>query len=253
MTQRFSTARMLGVFAALVLFGSAPSIASDQSSGEGSYTGKVRTVSKFLDKDFMPDANLSKGAWKTAKWVRFDHDPAGHPRYPQALTEVASLWNDRYIYFAFRSRYTTLNTFEGEDPVKERWELWTRDVVEVFVNPQPEHLKHYYEFEVSPNNQWIDLEIDKSKDPFTNAPWNSNFDHATKIDEKTKVWTCEMRIPLHPMQVSAIHPGEEWRLNFYRMDGPGENSQRRAMCWSTIPQSKSFHEPTRFGIIRLVK
>ena len=48
-----------------------------------------------------------------------------------------------------------------------------------FSNPQPERITHYYEFEVAPNNQWIDLEIEKTKTPFNDAAWNSGFSHAT--------------------------------------------------------------------------
>ena len=43
------------------------------------------------------------------------------------------------------------------------------------------------------------------------------------------------------------------RINFYRADGEGDDSQRRFMSWSTIPEGKSFHVPTRFGEIRFVK
>ena len=85
--------------------------------------------------------------------------------FPQSATEIASLWTPAYVYFAFRCKYTTLNLFEGKDPSKDFWTLWDRDVVEVFLNPHPEHMKHYYEFEVAPNNLWIDLEIDLDKKP----------------------------------------------------------------------------------------
>src|SRR5437899_5536807 len=146
-----------------------------------------------------------------------------------------------------------MNVYEGEDPAKERWELWNRDVAEVFVNPEPARVNHYYEFEVAPNNQWIDLEIDKDKTPFNDAGWDSRFEHSTRVDAKGHVWACEMRIPLASMGVKALDPGSEWRVNFYRADGPGDDSQRRFMCWSAIPEGKTFHVPTRFGVIRLVK
>jgi len=217
------------------------------------YTSNVRIHSKFSSEGFRPDGNLDKPTWKQAEWVSFRHDMSGRPTYPEIETEVASFWTATDIYFAFRCRFTTLNIYEGEDPAQERWELWERDVVEVFLNPQPERVNHYYEFEVAPNNQWIDLEIDKDKDPFNDAGWNSGFEHATRVDAKKRVWTCEMRIPVAPMGVAEISPGTEWRLNFYRADGPGDESKRRYMCWSTIPEGRSFHAPTRFGIIRFVK
>ena len=62
-----------------------------------------------------------------------------------------------------------------------------------------------------------------------------------------------MRIPVASMGVKAMRADAEWRINFYRADGPGDDSQRRFMSWSTIPEGKTFHVPTRFGIIRFIR
>ncbi len=104
-------------------------------------------------------------------------------------------------------------------------------------------------------NQWIDLEIDKEKDPFYDAGWDSHFEHATRIDAGNHLWTCEMRIPVNSLTagVRQTYLNMRWRINFYRADGPGDDSQRRFLAWSTIPEGKSFHVPARFGIIRFVK
>jgi len=168
---------------------------------------------------------------------------------------VASLWTPGYVYFAYHCRYESLNIYPGEDPAKERWELWDRDVVEAFINPQPERFRHYYEFEVAPNNQWIDLEIDLTKKPMADAAWDSHFEHATKLDPEHKVWVMEMRIPVKSMNAHPIQPGDEWRLNLYRCDGPGHDEQRRFMSWSALPPGHdgSFHQPASFGIIKFVK
>ena len=206
-----------------------------------------------IAEDFLPDGNLAKSAWRAAKWVQFDRDMSGEQVYPQAATGVAVLWTPDNLYVAFRCRYSELNVYEGENATQKRWELWNRDVVEVFVNPQPERVNHYYEFEVAPNNQWIDLEIDKDKTPFNNAVWNSGFLHATRIDAHQGTWTCEMRIPVAAMGIGKIAAGEEWRINFFRVDGPGDDAQRRFLCWSLIPEGRSFHVPTRFGLIRFRK
>ena len=217
------------------------------------YASGMKITSAFADGDFVPDGNLDKKAWRKAQWACFDYDMSGGKHWPQADTRVATLWTENYIYIAFRCKYTTLNVYEGEDPAKERWKLWERDVVEVFVNPQPKWVNHYYEFEVAPNNQWIDLEIDKDKTPFNDAKWDSHFEHATRIDPKSRVWTCELRIPVAAMGMQAMSPNTEWRINFFRDDGPGDNTQRHVMCWSPIPESKTFHTPTRFGIIQFTK
>lgn len=219
------------------------------------YDNNLQTISKFFPEDFVPDGNLEKRVWRQAAWVKFDHDAFSPASYPQSETEAASLWTSSSIYFAFRCRFTTLNLFEGKDPTKDFWTLWDRDVVEVFLNPQPERVNHYFEFEVAPNNLWIDLEIDLDKNPFNDAGWDSHFQHATHIDTQKHTWTCEMRIPISALGVSGpAQAGETWRINFYRADGPGDDSQRRFLSWSPVhTQKHTFHTPSSFGLIRFSK
>lgn len=217
------------------------------------YTSRLGIPSRFSREDFAPDGNLQKAAWRKAAWVRFDHDLSGRPRFTQAATRAASCWSARQVYFAFHCRYSRLNLYRGEDPARERWELWKRDVVEVFLNPQPARMRHYYEFEVAPNNLWIDLEIDQDKTPFHDASWNSGFEHATRVDRSKRVWTCELRIPLAALGVRSLRAGTEWRVNFLRADGKGSDAQRRLLAWSPIRAGRSFHVPASFGILRFVK
>ena len=219
---------------------------------QDAYSSSIAAETTHSSANFLPDGDLSKSLWKHAKWVEFDNDVSGKSHYPEAETRVASLWTETYIYFAFSSRYDSLNIYEGEDPKAERWQLWDRDVVEVFLNPQPARVNHYFEFEVAPNNQWIDLEIDKTKDPFNDASWNSGFEHATRIDAEHHVWSTEMRIPLAAMSVKDPRPGTEWRVNFFRAAGKDGDEHRKFLAWSIIPEGKTFHVPTRFGILRLV-
>jgi hypothetical protein len=126
-------------------------------------------------------------------------------------------------------------------------------VAEVFLNPAPERISHYYEFEVAPNNQWIDLEIEKKNDPFNDASWNSGFEHATRIDREKHVWTAELRIPVSAMKVQSMAPGMTWRVNYFRAAGQGGDGQRQFLAWSTIPQGKTFHVPSRFGLLRFTR
>jgi alpha-galactosidase len=219
------------------------------------YLRNLTMTSKFLAADFIPDGDLSKKVWKEAPHVMLDRDRSGHPTYPDSEVLVASLWTPDYVYFAYHCRYRSLNIYAGEDPAKERWELWNRDVVEVFINPHPQNFRHYYEFEMAPNNQWIDLKIDLTKKEMADAAWDSHFEHAAKIDAERKVWVVEMRIPVKSMNANPIHPGDEWRLNLYRCDGPGDDTQRRFMSWSALPPGNdgSFHQPASFGIIKFVK
>lgn len=217
------------------------------------YTCNQRIEAKVASRDFVPDGDIYKTVWREATWIRFENDVYSAKRYPQSLTKVAASWTENFVYFGFHCKYTVLNVYEDEDPSEERWELWNRDVVEVFINPDPDRVSHYYEFEVSPSNQWIDLEIDQTKDPFYEPAWFSGFCHATRIDSQQRYWDCEMSIPVGSLGVSKLSPGTQWRVNFYRADGLGDNSQRRLTSWCGIPGGTTFHTPTRFGLIDFVK
>ena len=241
-------------FAALaVIFISCSSFAPRASDSRAEpYSSNLAIEARRVPSEFAADGNLEKSAWKHARWVEFDHDASGKSHYPTLATRVASLWTPTQVYFAFSARYDSLNFYEGEQSAAERWQLWNRDVVEVFLNPQPDRVNHYYEFEVAPNNQWIDLEIDKDKTPFNDASWDSHFDHAIHVDSKRRVWTTEMRIPVSSMKVDSIHSGAQWRVNFFRAAGHGDDQQRKFLAWSIIPDGKTFHVPTRFGILAFV-
>jgi len=219
------------------------------------YVSNARFISKSTAHDFVPDGNLTKPAWAHAEWVTVDRDAFKPRTFPESATAIASLWTPRYIYFAYKCKYTTLNVYEGKDSSQDFWTLWDRDVVEVFLNPQPERTLHYYEFEVAPNNLWIDLEIDLDKNPMNDPQWNSGFEHATQVDAKTHTWTCEMRIPVAGLKgVGTVEANAEWRLNLFRADGQGDDTRRRFLSWSPVQnKTDSFHAPWSFGVIRFVR
>jgi hypothetical protein len=204
--------------------------------------------------DFTPDGDLSKPVWTVAPRVKFDLEVRSNKHFRDSETQVTSLWSRDYVYLGYRCAYRALNVYEGEDITKERFGLWIKDTAEAFINPEPERINHYYEFEVAPNNQWVDLEIDISKKDMGNVHWDSNFEHAVKVDARRHVWTAEMKIPVKSMGAKPLQPGTAWRLNLYRLDGPGDDSQRRFLAWSPLPPgtNRSFHQPASFGIIKFV-
>lgn len=210
------------------------------------YGSPLEMETKKIEEDFSPDGNLSKPVWELAPRITFDTSYFPEIRHPQARTEVRSLWTPSSVYFGFLCPYQDLNIYLDEDPAYERWELWKRDVAEIFINPFPEQPRHYWEFEVAPNNQWIDLEIDLDKDPFHDAGWDSGFLHATLVDCEEKIWTCEMRIPVSSFGLDSVEDGTCWRVNFFRCDGQGDDDERRFLAWSPTGE-RNFHIPEKFG------
>ena len=64
-----------------------------------------------------------------------------------------------------------------------------------------------------------------------------------------------MRIPFRTLGgVMPVHANAEWRFNLFRIDGPGDDTQRRFLSWSPVhSDTHSFHSPWSFGVIRFVK
>ncbi|MBL8227969.1 MAG: carbohydrate-binding family 9-like protein [Bryobacterales bacterium] len=201
--------------------------------------------------DVSLTADPNQPAWKNVKGVVTSIDPFGKP-LPNARTEIRSVWSDRYLYFFFVSQYERLYLQKPATPHKETWGLWEYDVVEVFIGWDAERIHLYKEFEVSPQGEWVDLDVDNNKPPkqTVNWLWNSGFEFKTRIDEKNKVWFCEMRIPWKSIDPRTPAAGNELRLNLYRIEGGPPD--RRYIVWSPI-HNPSFHTPKGFGTLRLSK
>ena len=96
---------------------------------------------------------------------------------------------------------------------------------------------------MAPNNQWIDLEIEKKKTPFNDAAWNSGFEHATRIDAKNHLWMTEMRIPLSAIKAKSIHPGDDLASEFLSRRRAG---RRRAANVSGLEHNSQRRKPFMF-------
>lgn len=256
MTMKLRLISITGVLMAaaiLCLFASAGTgTPAQEASG---YLHNLTMTSKRIAADFTPTGDLSKDVWKGVPRVKYDVEVRANKAFADSETQVASVWTPNYVYLAYRCKYRSLNVFEGEDVAKERFGLWYRDTAEAFINPNPERINHYYEYEVAPNNQWVDLEIDLTKKPFGNVHWDSGFEHATSNDPYRHLWMAEMKIPIKSMGVEELKPGDSWRINLYRLDGHGDDPQRRFLSWSPLPEgeNRSFHQPASFGIIKFVQ
>jgi alpha-galactosidase len=102
----------------------------------------------------------------------------------------------------------------------------------------------YKEFEVAPNGMWIDLDII----PSGRGDLRSGMTRSVHVDEKNKIWTAELAIPMKAL-TSSFDPSATWRVNFYRVEGKVE--PRDYMAWQpTMTQQPNFHVPEKFGSLR---
>src|SRR5438876_8473990 len=143
----------------------------------------------------VPSTDPAVPFWHVARPVYADKG-----RYGQTLqryrTEIRSRWTEKNLYFLFICPYEELNLKPSPSTSTETYQLWDWDVAEVFIGSDFQNIRRYREFEVSPQGEWVDLDIDRD---FVQADggikWNSGFTSKARIDEKKKIWYAEMKIP----------------------------------------------------------
>ena len=196
-----------------------------------------------LDAGGFPPA----AAWDEVPAVHFDHDWRGENSDPERATTVRMLYTPTTLYLRFVARFRVLTVFDDADPSGRREKLWDRDVAEAFLQPQPAHLRHYKEFEVSPNGYWIDLDIDNGE----RQDLQSGLLRRVSIDQAAKSWTAELAIPMKSL-CTKFDPGITWRANFYRAEGAAE--PRFYSAWRpTLTPQPNFHVPELFGYLKFAK
>jgi alpha-galactosidase len=179
--------------------------------------------------------------WQRASPIAFAHDWQGHNHDPERETTVRILWNEAAVYVQFQCRYRSLDVFPDADPNGRRDELWDRDVAEAFLQPDRFGEKYYKEFEVSPNGQWLDLDIT----PPGLTHITSCLRARVEVDQASRVWTAELAIPIASI-TSEFDPARSWRVNFFRCEGLGPN--RYYSAWQpTETEVPNFHVPQKFG------
>jgi len=200
--------------------------------------------------DVAPATDPTVAFWRAARPIYAEKGPygqsAGHHR-----TEIRSRWTKNNLYFLFICPYEELNLKPSPSTSTETFRLWDWDVAEVFIGSDFQNIQKYKEFEISPQGEWIDLDIDLTKPHHEDGwVWNSGFSVAARIDSAAKIWYGAMRIPFSVLESRTPSVGDEFRVNLFRSQGPPPN--RIQVVWQPT-MSNTFHVPEKFGRLRLTK
>jgi hypothetical protein len=200
------------------------------------------------------NTDLESEIWRNAGSAWITKDCTRTIDYPMLKTQVRAFWTDQYLYLLFICPYETLNLFLPPQNDKPRMGLWDRDVVEMFLGADWKNIGRYREFEIAPTGDWIDLGIDfdlKTRRTKDEKDWRSGWNTTARIDKESHVWYAGARIPLKAVTSQTIKPGTRWRVNLYRIDGQGPDSQRKFLCWQPTcsPGQDPNHVPEHFGTL----
>ena len=183
-------------------------------------------------------------SWAPASSVAFCSDWRDENRDPGRQTQVRMLWSPDSIFLRFDCSYREIFTYSGK--ATHRDQLWMRDVAEVFIRPDMWDANHYLEFEISPNGDWLDLDIAPGKKSILFCDLKSR----VLLDRKKQTWTAEMAIPMSCL-TQSFKPHEAWRLNFFRIEGREPNRFYSAWVPTFAPQP-NFHVPEVFGVLHFL-
>jgi hypothetical protein len=225
-------------------------MASLMMIGVGMPQASSQIQSKRAIYDVSPDTNADSSFWHGVAGIVAERDANGNAVSGYQM-EVRSRWTHENLYFLFTCPYADL--YLKPDPkieVKTNG-LWNWDVAEVFIGADIQDIRKYKEFEISPQGEWIDLDIDLDRPKDSHDwTWNSGITVAARIDPHTHRWYGFMKIPYSSVDSRDASAGNVLRVNFFLSEGAGASHEQ--IAWQPT-HSKSFHVPEVFGKLKLVK
>jgi hypothetical protein len=206
--------------------------------------------SRWANSDPQLDTNPMSSFWRGSEPIYMESDALGKAE-PKYRTEIRTRWTKQNLYILFVCPYEELNLKPNPNTSAETNELWNWDVAEAFIGADFKNIKRYKEFEISPQGEWVDLDIDLGRRHNDSGwKWNSNFEVSSTIDKAAHVWYGAMRIPYASIDSRPAVAGNTLRINLFRCQGPA--SSRHYIAWRA-PMRDSFHTPERFGTLKLVQ
>lgn len=217
------------------------------STGTANDTGVIE--SKYAGDDIKLQLDPSIPFWKMSTPVYLERDSFGKP-VPGYRTEVRTRWTKANLYLLFICPYEQLHLKPKPDTRQETNQLWNWDVAEAFIGSDFADIKRYKEFEISPQGEWVDLDIDLHKPHHEDGwTWNSGFEVMARIDAQQHIWYGAMRIPFSAIDQHPPARGTTLRMNLFRSGGTPDHPH--SLAWQP-PMNKTFHTPERFGLLKLI-
>lgn len=197
-----------------------------------------------IQADF-PVSELDNKAWKRASEVKVGTYWSGERAPAGRHFKARLLWSDAALYVRFEAAQTEpLVVSENPDLSRKTMNLWDRDVCEIFIAPDSETPNKYYEFEVAPTGEWLDLKIHALPGKRqTDWDYRSGMESAARTEKGKIVTAIKIGWAAFGKTPAA---GDVWRGNLFRCVGGVE--ARGYLAWRpTYTAMPNFHVPERFG------
>lgn len=201
-----------------------------------------------MDADFAVE-DFTSNAWDAAHAISISRNWSGEAAPAHRHAKARALWSPNYFYLRFDCEQgEPLVVHDAPSLETKTIGLWQRDVCEIFVAPNVDARAWYYEFEVAPTGEWLDLLV-YNREKFLSRNWSyrSGMEASSQVSE-TQV-TMQMRVPFMQGFNRTPEANEEWLVNLFRCVGAG--ATRGYLTWQpTQTETPNFHTPAAFGRLR---
>ncbi|HLL74548.1 MAG TPA: carbohydrate-binding family 9-like protein [Pyrinomonadaceae bacterium] len=191
--------------------------------------------------------DLDHAAWEDARPVGIARLWSGEDAPPARHAESRLLWTADALLVRFVCRQEEPLIVNAAPEVHRKTiGLWDRDVCELFVAPHAHAPQRYFEFEVAPTGEWLDLALEKTAGGrVTDWDYSSGMTVAARAGEGQL--TLAMRVPFAALGRKPAR-NDVWRANLYRCVGAGWS---RYLAWlPTYTPEPNFHVPEKFGRLK---
>jgi hypothetical protein len=194
--------------------------------------------------DVALELNPKSTFWQGGDPIFLVNDNFGKP-VPGYRTEVFSRWTKDNLYLLYVCPYEKLHLKPNPSTTTETNQLWNWDVAEIFIGSDFQNIRLYKEFEISPQGEWVDLDINLDSPHHEDGwKWNSGIEVKARIDQHHKIWYGAMKIPLTAIDPKPARAGTMFRVNLFRMQGPKDD--QKSLTWQPT-MNATFHRPEHFG------
>jgi len=193
----------------------------------------------------IPIEELDHFFWQNASEIVIDSYWSGEKAPAGRHFRARLLWSGTALYVRFdvdQSEPLVVN--EHPDVTKKTNGLWERDVCEIFIAPDTANRERYFEFEVEPTGEWIDLVMEvRNGERITDIHYKSEMLASARIERDRVIaamkipWTAFGQVPTE---------ADVWAGNIFRCVGTGP--ERGYLAWNPTKTAKpDFHVPSAFG------
>ncbi len=183
--------------------------------------------------------------WRRAKEISIENYWSGENAPLGRHFSTKLLWSETALYVRFEANQAEPLIINETPNLKSKTiGLWDRDVCEIFVAPDRYILEKYFEFEIAPNGEWIDLAISHlANKRETDFDYNSGMQSSAKVEKDKILMALKIEWKAFGKTPKA---GDVWRGNLLRCVGSGANRGYLAWIPTKTPQP-DFHVSQVFG------